>query len=282
MSVRIRLRRIGRKKQPYYRVVVMPSSAPRDGAYIEEVGFYNPRTRPAFLTMDLAKVDAWIEKGAEVTESAASLIRKARKGGDAAVRFVQPGEEAPILKTASKPERRPSGRSAAPAEEAAAPEVEPVTDPLEAAAPDAEKEPSAEATGGQTKEAVEAVATESGTTESPGAPMEEAPAAEPEAEPAVAEGAAPAEAEREATPEAAVEPEPEVEAAPEVKAAPEVEAEPAEAEPEPVAGTEAVAAEAEAEPVAGTEAVAAEAEAEAEEPKSKSKSKSKSADDEQP
>jgi small subunit ribosomal protein S16 len=96
MAVRIRLRRVGRKKQPYYRVVVMPSTAPRDGAYIDEVGFYNPRTRPAFLTMDLAKVDEWLEKGAQPTDSAASLIRKARKGGDSAVRFVEPGEEVPV------------------------------------------------------------------------------------------------------------------------------------------------------------------------------------------
>ncbi len=106
MSVRIRLRRVGRKKQPYYRVVVMPNTAPRDGAYIDEVGFYNPRTRPAFLTMDLAKVDAWLEKGAEVTDSAASLIRKARKGGDKAVQLVEPGAEPPTLKTATRPERR--------------------------------------------------------------------------------------------------------------------------------------------------------------------------------
>jgi small subunit ribosomal protein S16 len=160
MSVRIRLRRIGRKKQPYYRVVVMPSTAPRDGAYIEEVGFYNPRTRPAFLTMDLAKVDSWLEKGAEVTESAASLIRKARKGGDAAVRFVQPGEEAPVMKTASRAERRPSARPATPDATESTPEVEPVTDPLEGAAADAEKEPPADATEGETKQAVDALASE--------------------------------------------------------------------------------------------------------------------------
>ena len=180
MSVRIRLRRVGRKKQPYYRVVVAQAEAPRDGAYIDEVGFYNPRTRPAFLTMDLEKVDSWIEKGAEVTTSAASLIRKARKGGDTKIRFVAPGEETPQLKTATKPERRPQSQAVKPEEaeapaaqaeaaeaqaETEAPAAEPVaaepTDALEGAAPDAEKAPPAEAAaGGETAEAVASTETE--------------------------------------------------------------------------------------------------------------------------
>jgi small subunit ribosomal protein S16 len=192
MSVRIRLRRVGRKKQPYFRVVVMPGDAPRDGAYIEEVGFYNPRTRPAVLTMDLEKVDAWLGKGAEVSDSAASLIRKARKGGDGAIRVVESVAEAASLKTASKPERR--SKSAAPTAETAAPAVEPAvepeTDPLEGAAPDAEKEPPAEATTGPTKPAVEALAPKEGVAETAGAPTGEAPEAEsaaPEAEAAEAE-----------------------------------------------------------------------------------------------
>ncbi len=113
MSVRIRLRRVGRKKQPYWRVVVIPRGAPRDGAYIEEIGFYNPRTRPAFLTLDLEKLDAWIQDGAEVSDSVKSLARKARKGGDDDVVFTRPGEEAPRLKTAKKPERRPKASTAA-------------------------------------------------------------------------------------------------------------------------------------------------------------------------
>jgi small subunit ribosomal protein S16 len=211
MAVRIRLRRIGRKKQPYYRVVVMPSTAPRDGAYLDEVGFYNPRTRPAFLTMDLAKVDAWLEKGAEVTDSAASLIRKARKGGDAAVRFVQPGEEVPAMKTAPRPERRPSGRPAATEEKA--PTVEPATDPLEAAAPDAEKEPPAESMGGDTQEAVaaEAEAEAAPTAQEPKAeePKAEEPAAEePKAdEPAAEEPAAEPAADEPAAEPAAAQPE---------------------------------------------------------------------------
>ena len=186
MSVRIRLRRVGRKKQPYFRLVVANSTAPRDGAYLDEVGFYNPRTRPAFLKMDLDKVDAWLEKGVELTPSAAALIRKARKGGDDEVKFVRPGEEAPRLKTATKPERRPASQSVA-TEGETTPEVEPKTDPLEGAAPDAEKAPPAEAApGGPTKEAVASTETEAPksdkaeTKAEPAAEAAEAPAAEEE------------------------------------------------------------------------------------------------------
>jgi small subunit ribosomal protein S16 len=83
--VRIRLRRVGRKAQPYYRVVVADSATPRDGYYLDTVGFYNPRTRPAELRMDLVKVDEWVSKGAGMSTTVASLVRKARRGGDDSV-----------------------------------------------------------------------------------------------------------------------------------------------------------------------------------------------------
>jgi small subunit ribosomal protein S16 len=89
MSVKIRLRRIGRKKQPYYRLVVCETSSPRDGAYLDTVGFYNPGRKPAELRMDLDKVDAWTSKGAEMSDTVRSLVRKARKGGDKRVELVQ-------------------------------------------------------------------------------------------------------------------------------------------------------------------------------------------------
>jgi len=85
MAVRIRLRRVGRKAQPYYRVVVAESTTPRDGLYLDTVGFYNPRTKPAELRMDLEKVDAWVAKGARLSETAAALVRTARRGGDASI-----------------------------------------------------------------------------------------------------------------------------------------------------------------------------------------------------
>ena len=85
MSVKIRLRRVGRKHQPSYRLVVARSADPRGGDYLDTVGFYNPRTNPAELRVDLGKVDKWLGQGAEMSDTAASLIRKARKGGDKSV-----------------------------------------------------------------------------------------------------------------------------------------------------------------------------------------------------
>jgi small subunit ribosomal protein S16 len=82
MSVTIRLRRVGRKKQPSYRVVVTDMSRPRDGQYLETIGFYNPRPHPAELRLDLGKVEEWVGKGAGMSDTVASLVRKARKGGD--------------------------------------------------------------------------------------------------------------------------------------------------------------------------------------------------------
>lgn len=85
MAVKIRLRRVGRKKQPSYRMVVIESENPRGGAYLDTVGFYNPQKRPAQLQIDLAKIDNWLGRGATMTETTESLVRKARRGGDKTV-----------------------------------------------------------------------------------------------------------------------------------------------------------------------------------------------------
>src|SRR5688500_11749613 len=81
MSVRIRLRRMGRKKQPHYRVVVADGAAPRDGRIVENLGYYKPKTMPARLVLDLERFDYWVEKGAEPSETVRSLAAKARRGG---------------------------------------------------------------------------------------------------------------------------------------------------------------------------------------------------------
>ncbi len=81
MAVRIRLRRVGRKRQPSYRIVVTESENPRGGVYLDTLGFYNPRSKPAELRIDLSKVDQWIERGASMSETTESLVRKARRGG---------------------------------------------------------------------------------------------------------------------------------------------------------------------------------------------------------
>lgn len=79
MAVKIRLARHGAKKAPYYRVVVADSRKPRDGRLIEEVGRYNPCVDPSMIKLDLEKVDDWIAKGAQPTDTVARLIETARK-----------------------------------------------------------------------------------------------------------------------------------------------------------------------------------------------------------
>jgi small subunit ribosomal protein S16 len=83
MAVRIRLTRVGSKKNPIYRVVVADSRSPRDGRFIEIVGRYNPRTDPSTIDLDQEKIDDWISKGAQPTAPVARLIKAAASGGDA-------------------------------------------------------------------------------------------------------------------------------------------------------------------------------------------------------
>ena len=73
--VKIRLRRVGKKKQPSFRVVVADSRAPRDGRFIEEIGFYNPRTEPETLRIDEARALHWLSVGAQPTDSATRLLK---------------------------------------------------------------------------------------------------------------------------------------------------------------------------------------------------------------
>ncbi|MDD2568628.1 MAG: 30S ribosomal protein S16 [Clostridia bacterium] len=77
MATKIRLRRMGAKKQPYYRVVVADSRSPRDGRFIEEIGYYNPLTTPVEIKIDEEKVLAWLKTGAETSETVRALLKKA-------------------------------------------------------------------------------------------------------------------------------------------------------------------------------------------------------------
>ena len=74
--VKIRLKRIGAKKAPFYRVVVADSRYPRNGRFIEEIGTYNPLTEPAEISIDGEKAKAWIGKGAQPTETVKALLKK--------------------------------------------------------------------------------------------------------------------------------------------------------------------------------------------------------------
>ena len=76
MAVKIRLRRMGAKKAPFYRVIVADERSPRDGKFIDEIGYYNPLTNPADVKIDAEKAQKWIENGAQPTETVKSLLKK--------------------------------------------------------------------------------------------------------------------------------------------------------------------------------------------------------------
>ncbi|MBR4702186.1 MAG: 30S ribosomal protein S16 [Oscillospiraceae bacterium] len=75
--VKIRLRRMGAKKNPYYRIVVADSRSPRDGRCIEEIGTYDPVANPAAITVDAEKAQNWIKNGAQPTDTVRGLLKKA-------------------------------------------------------------------------------------------------------------------------------------------------------------------------------------------------------------
>ncbi|HUF49688.1 MAG TPA: 30S ribosomal protein S16 [Longimicrobiales bacterium] len=206
MSVKIRLRRTGRKKQPSYRLIVADSTTPRNGQYLDSLGTYNPLTKPADLRIDLEKVDRWLADGAELSETAASLIRKARIGGDrkVAVRGVGPDEKAETAsvvpaaepaKTRARAGSRGAAKAAdatgaaavdAAAESSAQPAAEATTEPAAEAtaepAADATAEPAADATAEPAAEAMAEPTAEA--TAEPAAEAMAEPTADTSAEPA--------------------------------------------------------------------------------------------------
>ena len=76
MAVKIRLRRMGAKKAPFYRVVVADSRFPRDGRFIEEIGYYDPTKDPAVIKIDEEKVKQWMANGAQPTDTVRALLKK--------------------------------------------------------------------------------------------------------------------------------------------------------------------------------------------------------------
>ena len=77
MAVKIRLKRMGKKKSPFYRIVVADARSPRDGRFIEEIGYYNPLTEPSTIKIDLEKAKNWIANGAQPTDTVKVLLKKA-------------------------------------------------------------------------------------------------------------------------------------------------------------------------------------------------------------
>ena len=76
MAVKIRLKRLGAKKAPFYRVIVADSRSPRDGRFIDEIGYYNPLTNPADIKIDAEKATKWLNTGAQPTDTVRSLLKK--------------------------------------------------------------------------------------------------------------------------------------------------------------------------------------------------------------
>jgi small subunit ribosomal protein S16 len=76
MALKLRLTRMGSKKKPFYRIVAVNSEARRDGRALDYVGYYNPMTNPADIKIDLEKVKAWMERGAQPTDTVRSLLKK--------------------------------------------------------------------------------------------------------------------------------------------------------------------------------------------------------------
>ena len=104
MATRIRLRRVGRKKQPSYRVVVTDKAKARDGRFVELLGHYDPRTEPVTLKVDQEKAREWLSKGATPSDTVRSLLKKAGV-------FETPAEapaEAPAEVKAETPEQTPA------------------------------------------------------------------------------------------------------------------------------------------------------------------------------
>ena len=136
LSVKIRLTRTGKTKAPFYRVVATDSRSPRDGRFIEILGRYNPRTDPSTVELDVEKIQAWVDKGAQMSETVSKLFEIA-KDPEAA--------KAPTGKTAmsAKDKARADAEEKAKqeAEEAAAAEAEaPAEDAAEEAAAEDEEE----------------------------------------------------------------------------------------------------------------------------------------------
>jgi small subunit ribosomal protein S16 len=175
MSVKIRLRRMGRKKKAHYRVVVADSASPRDGRFVETLGYYKPLSHPARLVIDLGRVDHWIGEGAQPSMTVKSLISKARAGGDATVALGEVGKEEREAKRAEQLAARQAAEVKAGAAAAAEAAVEAAA--AEAAA--------AEAAAAEAAAEAEAAAAEAAAAEAAAeAEAEEAPAEEAAEEPA--------------------------------------------------------------------------------------------------
>lgn len=180
--VKIRLRRVGTKKQASFRVVIADSRAPRDGRFIEKIGFYNPRTEPETLRIDEARALYWLQVGAQPTESVMRLLKT--KGTLARFERLRQGEELEALVAEAEAEEEEEAAAAAAAAEEEDVEVEeaqPIEEETEA---ETEAEAEAEETAEETEaeEATEETVEEEDEQEETTEPSEDEAEEEPEAD----------------------------------------------------------------------------------------------------
>jgi small subunit ribosomal protein S16 len=148
MSVRVRLTRVGSKKNPIWRVVVADQRSPRDGRFIETIGHYNPQTEPSTIRIDEERFQHWVARGAQPTGTVKQLMKAQAKGlaadpkTSAAVAAASPATAAPVsMEPATPPsqlEEQPAEAEADAPAEAAEPAAEAEAAPAEEAAPEAE------------------------------------------------------------------------------------------------------------------------------------------------
>lgn len=167
--LKIRLRRIGAIRQPHYRIVVADARAPRDGAFIEVLGHYNPLTNPATIQVDVAKYEDWKKKGAQPTNAVVSLVRQFNRTARAAGEGVETSATDRRTRTASGKrsiqETAPAEAAAVATAEAEAVAEEPMSEVAAEATRD-EGEESAAITEAEPAEEVAAVESAEAETES--------------------------------------------------------------------------------------------------------------------
>ena len=149
MAVRIRLKRMGAKKRPFYRIVVANSTSPRDGRFIEQVGYYDPMTDPSTVKIDAEKALLWLGRGAQPSDTTADLFRKAgiidQFTAAKAEAASKNAEAAAIRAAAAPPKAPPRKRTAAPAKKPPAPAKTETPEAKAEAKPDAKGEAKAAA-----------------------------------------------------------------------------------------------------------------------------------------
>lgn len=186
--VRLRLRRVGRKKQPSFRIVAAEKEAPRDGRFLEVLGFYNPRTEPETITLEEEKIYNWLKNGAQPSDAVARIFNTSGlmeryerfKAGEDVAKLVEESEAWQTSQNVSGKTRRPAPESskkkaeeAPAAEEKAAEESAPAEEAPVAEAPAAE-EPAAEETPVEEEAAAEEEPEAEEKAEAEEAPAEEA------------------------------------------------------------------------------------------------------------